>query len=115
MKRINRVKKHQEFTNIIHKNKPIKSEHFVVYFQKKEENLTRVGIGVSKKNGNAVKRNRIKRQIRAITNSYLPLNTTYDIIIIVRTSYKTNEFANQANELIEIFKKIGDKKIEKEQ
>lgn len=112
MKRINRVRKHQEFDSIIHESHAIKSKHFAVYYHRKEELLTRIGISVSKKNGNAVTRNLIKRQIRAIIGSNLPLNLPYDIIVIARVSYQTNEFVSNTKELIENFAKIGDTGIE---
>ncbi len=112
MKRINRVRKHQEFDSIIHESRAVKSKHFVVYYHKKETLLTRVGITVSKKNGNAVTRNRIKRQIRAMIGSDLSLNLPYDIVIIVRVSYKTDEFVSNREELIDTLGKIGDTGIE---
>ncbi len=108
MKRINRVRKHQEFDAIIHGSHAVKSKHFSIYYSVKQEPLTRIGISVSKKNGNAVTRNRIKRQVRAMIGSNFELNKPYDVIIIVRASYKTSEFASNAEELMETLGKIGD-------
>ena len=39
-------------------------------------------------------------------------NKPYDVIIIVRASYKTSEFASNAEELMETLRKIGDSGIE---
>ncbi len=108
MKRLNRVRKHQEFDTIIHESHAVKSKHFSIYYSVKEEPLTRIGISVSKKNGNAVTRNRIKRQVRAMIGSGLKMNKPYDVIIIVRASYKTDEFASNTKELMENLGKIGD-------
>jgi len=112
MKRINRVRKHQEFDAIIKEAHFVKSPHFVIYFHKKEENLTRIGISVSTRNGNAVKRNLIKRQIRAIVASGYPLDLQLDIIIIARVAYNVDKFAETKSELMGLLAKIGDTNIE---
>jgi ribonuclease P protein component len=87
MKRKFRVRKHQEFDSIIRQGHFVKSHHFVVYYHRKDEAVTRIGISVSKKNGNAVTRNKIKRQVRATIATAYSLNKPLDIIIIVRASY----------------------------
>lgn len=49
--------------------------------------LTRIGLSVSKKNGNAIRRNRIKRLLReAFRLSRLELPTGMDLILIPRPS-----------------------------
>lgn len=112
MKRANRVRKHQEFDSIIHGSIALRSKHFSIYYHVKEESLTRIGISVSKKNGNAVTRTLIKRQIRAMLGANYPLNLPYDIVIIVRTSYKASEFASNTKELLDTLGKIGEQGIE---
>jgi len=47
---------------------------------------TRIGIIASKKTGNAVKRNRARRIIRAATHSLLPLMTTPAWMVIIARS-----------------------------
>jgi ribonuclease P protein component len=66
MKRENRVLKHQEFDAIIQSTPFIRSQHYVIHYRQNVANLARIGISVSKKNGDAVTRNRIKRQVRAM-------------------------------------------------
>lgn len=112
MKRTNRVRKHQEFDSIIRESQALRSKHFSVYYHVKEEPLTRIGISVSKKNGDAVTRTKIKRQVRAMIGANYPLNLPYDIVIIVRTSFKTSEFASNTKELLETLGKIGEQGIE---
>lgn len=113
MKRINRVRKHQEFSSIIHESHSVKSKHFSIYYHVKEEPLTRIGISVSKKNGGATIRTLIKRQVRAMIGANYNLNLPYDIVIIVRTNYQTDEFASNTKELIENLGKIGEQGSEK--
>lgn len=112
MKRLNRVRKHREFDSIIKERRFFKSSHFVVYFHPKEDHLTRIGISVSTRNGNAVKRNLIKRQIRAIIASGYKLDKPIDVVIIARVSYDPSQFASNQLELMELLQKIGENNIE---
>jgi ribonuclease P protein component len=112
MKRINRVRKHQEFDAIIREAHYLKSPHFVVYFHSKDDKLTRIGISVSTRNGNAVKRNLIKRQIRAMIAHGYKMDNHYDIIIIVRTSYDPSNYGENESELMTSLRKIGESNIE---
>ena len=68
MKKEYRIKKNEEFQKIIRQKKSIVHSKFVIYFRKNDEHL-RIGISVSKKLGNAVVRNKIKRQIRMMISS----------------------------------------------
>ena len=64
MNKKQRIKKNAEFQKIFKKGKSFANRQFVVYCLEKEEDYYRVGLSVSKKVGNAVVRNRIKRYIR---------------------------------------------------
>lgn len=108
MKRINRVLKRPEFSEIISSTPVIKSKHYVIHFRENKFGYARIGISVSKKNGHAVVRNKIRRQIRAMIASSYDLNNPFDLIIIVRTNYTTDEFSLEKSELIESLAKIGE-------
>lgn len=108
MKRINRVRKHEEFSKIIHDGHRLKSDRFLVSYVRKDEPLTRIGISVSKKNGNAVRRNLIKRQIRAAIAEGCRLDLRLDIVIVVRPSYDTAKYREEADELISLIARIGE-------
>jgi ribonuclease P protein component len=112
MKRANRVRKHQEFDSIIHESRYVKSPRFVVYYRLRKEGESRIGISVSKRNGNSVTRNRIKRQIRAVIAAGYKLNQPLDIIIVVRASYLPANFADEREELLKSLGQIGEKKLE---
>lgn len=67
MKKEYRIKKNHEFSFIFEKGKSFANRQFVVYTMNKPGQAHyRVGITVSRKMGNAVERNRIKRRIREI-------------------------------------------------
>jgi ribonuclease P protein component len=93
MKLKNRVKKNQDFQTIIQHGLTLKNKIFVCHFLTTERDYVRVGIAVSKKRGNAVKRNLIKRQIRAICQTKIDLTKNFDLIIIARDGYDPQNYA----------------------
>lgn len=86
MKKEFRVKKNKEFQEAFKKGKSFANRQFVVYALKKpgQENF-RIGLSVSKKIGNAVVRNQIKRYIRQTFHELQDrVHTGNDYIIIAR-------------------------------
>lgn len=108
MKKEFRVCKNYEFSSIIKKQNIVKSSSFICYFEEKKEAHSRIGISVGKKIGNAVHRNKVKRQLRSMIDEVFDFNEDYDLIIIVRPMYLKNDYAKNLNEL-----KINKKKIDK--
>lgn len=79
------VKDKREFNNIIKNNKFIKNNFFILYMKENNLNYNRFGIAISKKLGNAVFRNKIKRRIRnLIKENILLFSKSYDYIIMIR-------------------------------
>lgn len=110
MKKINRIRKNEEFQNIISKKQSAANQSFVIYYKKSLiENNTKVGISVSKKLGNAVIRNKIKRQVRMMVQEVFDLNSNFDYIIIVRQNYLLFTYSKNKSELIYILKKLQNK------
>ena len=87
MKKYEVVKEHKDFDEIIENGKYRKSKNFVIYNKDSNFNFPRFGIAVGKKVGNAVIRNKLKRQFRMLltTNKNLFSNNK-DYIIIVKRS-----------------------------
>ncbi len=76
------------------------SEHFTIIECKNQTGISRLGITVSKKVGNAVQRNRIKRLIR----EYFRLNrsrlsTPRDIVIIAKKNASLLKYQEICSEL----------------
>ena len=87
MKKIITLKKNYEFNKVFSKGKYINGEYICFYIMKNKYEFNRIGIAVSKKTGNAVKRNRIKRLIREnyrVEKDKLKIG--HDILIIWKKS-----------------------------
>mgnify|MGYP000893322609 CR=1 FL=1 len=81
-----RVKKNEDFSKIIEEKKVLKFKTVVIYFIKSSYNHSRFGLSVSKKLGNAVTRNLIKRRLRAIIKDLFVEDLCVDFVVIARSS-----------------------------
>lgn len=84
LKKTYRVKRNQDFQVIFGQGKSVANRKFVVYSLEKSQKHFRVGLSVSKKMGNAVVRNRIKRKLRHALMELAPFLTTHDFVVIAR-------------------------------
>ena len=112
MKKENRVKKNEDFSKIIGRKNSVANKSFIVYSAQNEMNHARLGISVSKKLGNAVIRNKIKRQIRSMADEIVDLNLTNDYIIIARKDYLLYNYEDNKKSLEKLMIKIN-KRMEK--
>ncbi|MGF2618429.1 ribonuclease P protein component [Rossellomorea vietnamensis] len=107
MRKEQRVKKNSEFQEVFKKGTSFANRQFVVYKLKKEDQqLFRIGLSVSKKIGNAVVRNQVKRYIRQV---FLELKddvkNQYDYVIIARKPAADMEFHEIKKSLMHVLKK----------
>ena len=108
MKVINRIKANEEFVLTVRKGKTLRAPAYVVHYLKTERNICRVGLSVSKKLGDAVQRNRIKRQIRAMCDSLINYaDHTFDIVIIAKPTFLTQDFISNKQALNILLSEIG--------
>ncbi|MHA6260984.1 ribonuclease P protein component [Sporosarcina sp. CAU 1771] len=86
MNKRQRIKKNEEFQRVFKNGKSFANRQFVVYcYNKKGQEEFRIGLSVSKKIGNAVTRNRIKRYLRqAFLELKDELKNDMDYVIIAR-------------------------------
>lgn len=101
----NRIKKYSEFQKVIQEGEIKKTKFFVSYRLQNSFGYSRFGISVPKKTGNAVIRNKIKRQIRAAISQLTNFEESVDIIIIVRKNYQIDNFLNTKQEIQQIITK----------
>ena len=110
MKKVNRVKKYREFKVIMNLRKFKRNELYSVYFKEKALEVGRVGILVTKRNGNAVTRVKVKRQVRSIIDEALDLkNEKYDYIVAISKNYSIDEFAKNKALLVKLLNSIKEK------
>lgn len=83
-------KNRARFSKVFQAGNSFANRKFVVYVLPKEQSHFRVGLSVGKKVGNAVKRNEIKRKIRASLTEMKPrIEPAVDFIVIARPSIAT--------------------------
>ncbi|MCF0260007.1 MAG: ribonuclease P protein component [Erysipelotrichaceae bacterium] len=99
MKKARRVRQSREFSEIISKKRYVKTQAFVMHFRPVKEERTRLGISVGKRMGNAVVRNRIKRQVRAMIDEVFTFHEPFDAILIVRPGYSHKTYQQLRDEL----------------
>ena len=101
----NRIKKYSEFQKVIEADDVKKTCFFVSYRLANELGYSRFGISVPKKIGNAVIRNKIKRQVRSAIGQSTNFEESVDIVLIVRKNYEINEFAQIKSEIQQLLEK----------
>jgi len=106
MKKINIVKKNEDFSRIIKKYKPYKSNSFIIYVENNTNDIYKFGISASKKVGNAVRRNKIKRQIKSILDKKVYKNN-FNCIIIIKKEINSKSFNEIELELNNLINKIN--------
>ncbi len=83
MKKIITLKKNYEFKNVLSKGKFYIGKQIIIYLMKNREEKNVIGIAISTKSANAVKRNHIKRLIRAnYQNIESRLKKGYNIVFL---------------------------------
>ena len=107
MKVLNRIKKNVEFNKVIDEGQLIKSDTLTLYFLENKLGYTRIGISIPKKSGNAVIRNKMRRQIRAIIASDVDLSKSRDIVLVARKQYSVDQFEKTRSDLNYLIKKVG--------
>ena len=105
MKKSFRVKREKDFKAIFKDGTSFATRKFVVYQLENQQNHFRVGLSVSKKLGNAVTRNQIKRRIRHILQSVKgSLVEHVDFVVIARKGVETLEYAEMEKNLLHVLK-----------
>ncbi len=107
MKKINIVKNNIEFNKIINTGKVYKNRYFSIYILEKNKKYYRFGIAVSKKTGNAVTRNKIKRQIRNIISNSNINYDFFDYVIIARKEILNINYQLIEKELLKLLSNIN--------
>lgn len=116
MKLTLRIKKNNVFRYILKNGKYIRGKYVVVHVlnkkvikdQQKDKNY--LGICVSKKNGNSVNRNKLKRWVREIyKNEELKLKKNYSIIVLFKKNctFEKVSYNIVLDDILKCFKEVG--------
>jgi len=81
-----RLRRRFEFLEVQKRGRPVHTPHFVVLFRRRAEGgeAARVGITVSRKVGNSVQRNRVKRLVREAVRLGSALPAGHDVVVIAK-------------------------------
>ena len=105
------LSKNEDFKNLL-KKKKVSNKYVNIFFgvlsNKKIANLN-ISFVTKKKIGNAVKRNKIKRQLKNIINDAIKkisINFNYSYLVIAKPTMLNNEYTNIKEALFLSFNKI---------
>lgn len=102
------LKENKDFRRLYYRGKSDAASCLVTYVMKNRLGETRVGITSGKKIGNAVKRNRARRLIRAAFSIYEDrLNGDYDIVFVARTKTAQVKMQDVQKQMEDQLKKLG--------
>ncbi|MFA5692633.1 MAG: ribonuclease P protein component [Acholeplasmataceae bacterium] len=100
MKRYYSLKNKKEIQNIFNHKKSSGNKYFSIYFKPHENKNFKFLISIGKKYGNAVKRNKIKRQIRMIIRENKDLiSNNYSFVVVIKPTANTLKY-HEIKELI---------------
>lgn len=109
MKKRDVVKSNELFNNIIANGKRRSNKYFIICYQEKEEEKNNYGIAVGKKIGNAVVRNKLKRQMRKIIdNNVFLFPNNHNYIIICKKGVLDISFNMMEKELKKLLNNKGE-------
>ncbi len=102
------LNENRDFQRLYKKGKSFVSPILVTYILKNKNDNLRYGITTGKKIGNAVKRSRARRVIRAAFKEIVPqLKNGYDIVFVGRGKTPYVKSTNIKNAMEEHFKQAG--------
>ncbi len=103
-----RLTKPREFSVLYHHGSKEVGKHLVIYYLKKNQAVNRFGFIVSKKVGNAVVRNRIKRKLREIVRHHPVMHQKgFDMVLIARSNCVDADYQRIAADAHALFARIG--------
>jgi|MudIll2142460700_1097286.scaffolds.fasta_scaffold28801_3 ribonuclease P protein component len=93
-----------EFKNVFEQGRKFPSQYLILYIQNNGLDHSRLGFAVSRKVGNAVTRNRIKRRLREIFRKLLTeYDLCCDIVVVARSAAPEAEFLDLDRSIRRIF------------
>ena len=105
MKKNFRVKREKDFKAIFKEGTSFANRKFVIHRLENKQKHFRVGLSVSKRLGNAVTRNQIKRRIRHILqNAKGEISEDVDFVVIARNGVEALGYVEMEKNLLHVLK-----------
>jgi ribonuclease P protein component len=106
LNRMFRISRSEDYQHTYRNGLKVPGKYLIAYISANNLDQNRFGIVASKKVGNAVKRNRAKRCLRAIAReSQAKLSPGHDIVIIARKSTVEAEYNRLEKDFYTVMKK----------
>lgn len=103
--RYTRLKKNTDFQKLFKRGKRVFSPHITLLYAPSRTQI--MGIALSKKHGKAVRRNRIKRVIRAAyDNTVASLGCCYSVVVMPKADVEIT-YGMMERELLSCFKRMN--------
>lgn len=108
MEKKNRLRKNMEFKKVYKARKNFWNRNLILYIKRNGTKETRIGVSITRKVGNAVVRNKLKRRIKELNRRYIEsLKEGYDIVIIPKKNAVNLSFKDLESALKHIYKLSG--------
>lgn len=103
MKKYEIVKKNIDFNDIINTGAYFKNKYYYIYYKDSDLDFPKFGLAVSKNCGNAVERNKLKRQLRTIIDNHKSLfKVGRDYIVLTRKAIVEASYQKMEESLISL-------------
>ena len=106
---IEKLKRSRDFTTIYNKSRKVYTRYAIVFVSENKNNIQRFGFVASKKTGNAVQRNRIKRIFKEFVKTHkdkFKKNTDYIFVgkSILKENIKTLKYKDIEKDISKVIK-----------
>ncbi|MDD4211964.1 MAG: ribonuclease P protein component [Bacilli bacterium] len=101
------LKKTKEIDRVFHLKKSVGSKYYAIYYGPGTSSLPQIAISISKKVGNAVKRNYEKRVLREIIRPELEYLKPQHYLIIIKKAVQELSYLAKKEEMGKLIKKMS--------
>ncbi len=106
MKKQFRLLKNWDFQKLLSNSKHVINAEYVIYYKKNNFDHIRIGVTASKKLGNAVKRVKLRRQMRSIAQEANISQCNVDAVVILRKQFLTNLHQQNSDSFLKLVAEI---------